>query len=531
MIMCSINSMTRLESCPTIFGPGARGQFLASVFRRRSTVLLPFFLCSARTHRPRETVAVSQARCLGFSDFLPIPTLRTNRYDCSERSSLLRSRLIARRHLYGTGSDRIIMTDLPDHRWDSGLVLRMAQGLWGESRGMASQPSGFDNGKGGGGGNGNAPFSGAGDSALADHLPPQNLEAERWLLGGILLDNEVLHEIAQFLTADDFYRDAHQVIYRAISELYSAGKGVDAVTLADELTRRDQFKQIGGDEMLLEIANSVPHAANARYHAELVAQKATARRTAQAATDIIQEVYSNLFTAEELHQRATNRLATIQPGHGKKEPWPELTLNQEPDALPFPLDAFPEPLQRFCLGAAIVTSAAPDITGVSMLATASAAIGQSVNLYLKRTHQESPLLYVLTVADPGRSKTPAIKLVTRPLIRIDKKLRDESQLEKQAWEEAKKMVGKQAESTPPPPPRRAVVKDVTRESLVAILAANPRGVLANPDEATAWIGSFNQYRTRGTDRQFWLDIWSSTPHAVDREGGQRSHYVATPMVT
>src|SRR5208337_3836171 len=92
------------------------------------------------------------------------------------------------------------------------------------------------------------------------------------------------------------------------------------------------------------------------------------------------------------------------------------TLNQEPDALPFPLDAFPEPLQRFCLGAAIVTSAAPDITGVSMLATASAAIGQSVNLYLKRTHQESPLLYVLTVADPGRSKTPAIKLVTRPLI-------------------------------------------------------------------------------------------------------------------
>src|SRR5208337_4589490 len=92
---------------------------------------LPFFLCSARTHRPRETVAVSQARCLGFSDFLPIPTLRTNRYDCSERSSLLRSRLIARRHLYGTGSDRMIMTDLPDHRWDSGLVLRMAQGLLG----------------------------------------------------------------------------------------------------------------------------------------------------------------------------------------------------------------------------------------------------------------------------------------------------------------------------------------------------------------------------------------------------------------
>ena len=50
---------------------------------------------------------------------------------------------------------------------------------------MASQPPGFGNGKGGGGGNGNAPFSGTGGSALADHLPPQNLEAERWLLGGV----------------------------------------------------------------------------------------------------------------------------------------------------------------------------------------------------------------------------------------------------------------------------------------------------------------------------------------------------------
>ena len=176
---------------------------------------------------------------------------------------------------------------------------------------MASQPPGFGNGKGGGGGNGNAPFSGAGGSALADHLPPQNLEAERWLLGGILLDNEVLHEIAQFLTADDFYRDAHQVIYRAISELYSAGKGVDAVTLADELTRRDQFQQIGGDEMLLEIANSVPHAANARYHAELVRQKSISRQLIQSATEIIREGYSNLFTAQQLLESAEQKIFTI----------------------------------------------------------------------------------------------------------------------------------------------------------------------------------------------------------------------------
>src|SRR5262245_54999541 len=77
----------------------------------------------------------------------------------------------------------------------------------GDSLGMSSFPApGHGNGKGSGG-HGNGPFAQAG-GALSDHLPPQNLEAERSVLGGILLDNDVLHEIAQFLTPEDFYRDA-----------------------------------------------------------------------------------------------------------------------------------------------------------------------------------------------------------------------------------------------------------------------------------------------------------------------------------
>jgi replicative DNA helicase len=175
---------------------------------------------------------------------------------------------------------------------------------------MSSFPApGYGNGKGNGG-NGNGPFAQAG-GALSDHLPPQNLEAERSVLGGILLDNEVLHEIAQFLTPEDFYRDAHQLIYRAINELYSLGKAVDAVTLADELIRRDQFKQIGGDEILLEIANSVPHAANAKFHAEIVRQKSIMRQLIQSSTEIIREGYSNLYTAQQLLESAEQKIFTI----------------------------------------------------------------------------------------------------------------------------------------------------------------------------------------------------------------------------
>jgi len=67
--------------------------------------------------------------------------------------------------------------------------------------------------------------------------------------------------------------------------------------------------------------------------------------------------------------------------------------------------------------------------------------------------------------------------------------------------------------------------------LVAILRDNPRGVLANPDEATAWVASFNEYKAKGSDRQFWLDVWGSGPISVDREGGRRSLWVACPLVT
>ncbi len=118
---------------------------------------------------------------------------------------------------------------------------------------------------------------GSGGGSAADRLPPQNLEAERSVLGSVLLDNDVLHEVVTFLRVPDFYRDAHQVIYAAIRDLYDLGKGIDAVTLADELKRRDQFDQVGGDDMLTEIIESVPHAANGKYYAEIVKEKATNR--------------------------------------------------------------------------------------------------------------------------------------------------------------------------------------------------------------------------------------------------------------
>lgn len=66
---------------------------------------------------------------------------------------------------------------------------------------------------------------------------------------------------------------------------------------------------------------------------------------------------------------------------------------------------------------------------------------------------------------------------------------------------------------------------------MTILRDNPRGVLVNPDEATAWVSSFNEYKAKGSDRQFWLDVWGSGPISVDREGGKRSSWVANPLAS
>jgi hypothetical protein len=216
-------------------------------------------------------------------------------------------------------------------------------------------------------------------------------------------------------------------------------------------------------------------------------------------------------------------------------PWPPLRFTEPPPALPFPVDVFPAALQTYCRELAEATLAPLDFVGLSMLVTAGAAIGQSVNIRVKRGWNEAPLLFGILVAQPGKTKSPVIRSVVKPLAEIDRRLREESALALEQWKVAKKAHDKDPDNNPPPgpepPQRRAIVKDITRESLVIILSDNPRGVLCDPDEASGWVASFNEYKGKGSsDRQFWLSIWSSAPVSVDRKGGRESTHVPFPFV-
>jgi len=121
---------------------------------------------------------------------------------------------------------------------------------------------------------------------IADELrkvPPQQLEAEQSLLGGILLDNAGLPSAMETLTGDEFYRDAHRIIFRVIQELFERNEPVDLVTVVSLLSEKNKLEAVGGATYLASLVESVPSATNVPAYAKIVNEKALLRRLIQAA--------------------------------------------------------------------------------------------------------------------------------------------------------------------------------------------------------------------------------------------------------
>ena len=105
---------------------------------------------------------------------------------------------------------------------------------------------------------------------MADRIPPQNLEAERAVIGSVLIDNEVTDKVADVLKPEFFYDPKHQIIFEAMINLYRTSSPIDVLTLTAELKKTKKFKQIGGGVYLSEIISEVPTSANVGKYAEIV---------------------------------------------------------------------------------------------------------------------------------------------------------------------------------------------------------------------------------------------------------------------
>src|ERR671921_59828 len=124
-----------------------------------------------------------------------------------------------------------------------------------------------------------------------DRQPPQDVQAEQSVLGGMLLSKDAIADVVEVLHGADFYRPAHQVIFDCILDLYGRGEPADAITVAAELNRTDQLSKMGGAVYLHTLIASTPTAANAGYYAAIVAEQAVLRRLVEAGTRVVQLGY------------------------------------------------------------------------------------------------------------------------------------------------------------------------------------------------------------------------------------------------
>jgi replicative DNA helicase len=142
-------------------------------------------------------------------------------------------------------------------------------------------------------------------------VPPQNLEAEQSVLGGILLKNSILFNLVDLVGEDDFYSPAHRFIFQAILELSRKNAPIDLVSLAEGLRAASRLDEVGGPAYLAELASATVSAANALHHASIVREKAVQRKLITTAVDIITRCYEGGQETETLLDESEQAIFSI----------------------------------------------------------------------------------------------------------------------------------------------------------------------------------------------------------------------------
>ncbi|MGQ9509508.1 MAG: replicative DNA helicase [Thermodesulfobacteriota bacterium] len=151
-----------------------------------------------------------------------------------------------------------------------------------------------------------------GEEKISPHkIPPQNIEAEQSVLGGILIENEAINRVMEILDPEDFYREAHRKIYHALIDLSERDEPADLVTTTNELRKKGELETIGGASYLAYLIDSVPTAANIEYYARIVKEKAILRKLIETSTEIITQSYEDRGDVEAFLDEAEKAIFEI----------------------------------------------------------------------------------------------------------------------------------------------------------------------------------------------------------------------------
>jgi len=149
--------------------------------------------------------------------------------------------------------------------------------------------------------------------------PPQNLEAEGSLLGGLMLDKDAWVKVADLLSDDDFYDPKHQVIYSVIVELFSKNAAIDILTVSNLLEERKLMEKAGGAGYLAGLVANTPSASNVVYYAEIVRKKGTLRKLIHASNEITTLAFKEEGAVEDILDNAEQKLFGVSQKHLKQQ--------------------------------------------------------------------------------------------------------------------------------------------------------------------------------------------------------------------
>lgn len=154
---------------------------------------------------------------------------------------------------------------------------------------------------------------------MIERIPPHNEEAERSVLGAVMLNKDILSEVLEEVTADDFYNESHREIFRAIWELYKENTAVDMLTVCEELKKRKALDMAGGRAYIATLTAEGPSTANAVEYAKIVAEKATLRQMIRTSEDITEKGYDAKMDAGEILDYAESGIFKIAQKRQKND--------------------------------------------------------------------------------------------------------------------------------------------------------------------------------------------------------------------
>lgn len=150
-------------------------------------------------------------------------------------------------------------------------------------------------------------------------IPPHNIEAEKSVLGALMLDKDAIIKVANLVRLGDFYKDAHNLIYESMLELYEKREPIDVLSLSNILEEKGKLENIGGSSYLTELVNSVPSSSNVAHYAKVVQKKSTLRKLILVANEISQLGYKEDEDVEKILDSAEQKLFSVSQKYIKQD--------------------------------------------------------------------------------------------------------------------------------------------------------------------------------------------------------------------